>query len=32
MSKYHIIEMCRSGVIGMARGAQSDWWKRSEQA
>ncbi len=32
MSKYHIVEMCRSGVIGMARGAQSDWWKRSEQA
>ncbi len=32
MSKYHITEMCRSGVIGMARGAQSDWWKRSEQA
>ena len=30
MSKYHIIEMCRSGIIGMSRGAQSDWWKRSE--
>jgi acetolactate synthase small subunit len=22
-----VLEMCRSGVIGMPRGSQSDWWK-----
>ena len=27
MSPYHVLEMCRSGVIGMPRGSQSDWWK-----
>jgi acetolactate synthase-1/3 small subunit len=32
MSRFHVLEMCRSGVIGMPRGAQSDWWKSSEQA
>ena len=29
MSPYNIIEMCRSGIIGMPRGSQSDWWKNS---
>ncbi len=29
MSTYNILEMCRSGIIGMPRGAQSDWWKSS---
>ena len=27
MSPYHVLEMCRSGIIGMPRGSQSDWWK-----
>ncbi|WP_298068689.1 acetolactate synthase small subunit [uncultured Mailhella sp.] len=27
MSPYNILEMCRSGIIGMSRGNQSDWWK-----
>ena len=27
MSPYRVLEMCRSGVIGMPRGSQSDWWK-----
>ncbi len=31
MSRCHILEMCRSGVIGMSRGAQSNWWKNLEQ-
>ena len=30
MSPYHVLEMCRSGIIGMPRGSQSDWWKSSE--
>lgn len=31
MSPYQILEMCRSGIIGMPRGSQSDWWKSSQQ-
>ena len=31
MSPYQILEMCRSGIIGMPRGSQSDWWKRSQE-
>ncbi len=27
MSPYQVLEMCRSGIIGMPRGSQSDWWK-----
>jgi acetolactate synthase-1/3 small subunit len=27
MAPYHVLEMCRSGIIGMPRGSQSDWWK-----
>ena len=30
MSPYQILEMCRSGIIGMPRGSQSDWWKSSK--
>jgi len=29
MSPYQVLEMCRSGIIGMPRGSQSDWWKSS---
>ena len=31
MSPYQILEMCRSGIIGMPRGSQSDWWKSSQE-
>jgi acetolactate synthase-1/3 small subunit len=27
LSPYQVLEMCRSGIIGMPRGSQSDWWK-----
>lgn len=31
MKHYQILEMCRSGIIGMPRGSQSDWWKSSQE-
>ncbi len=31
MSHYQILEMCRSGIIGMPRGSQSDWWKSNSE-
>ncbi|MBQ4615158.1 MAG: acetolactate synthase small subunit [Mailhella sp.] len=30
MSPYQVLEMCRSGIIGMPRGSQSDWWKAKD--
>ena len=31
MSPYQILEMCRSGILGMPRGSQRDWWKSSQE-
>ena len=31
MSPYQILEMCRSAIIAMSRGSQSDWWKSSQE-
>jgi len=30
MSPYSIVEMCRSGIIGMERGQLIDWWKSED--